>query len=397
MSGSATKGSAVPPRATSSGSLTSSSLGSTGNSLQGTGGTGGGGGGFGSSDFMMVLMKCIPGGSRVKAGDPVAEFDRQYQLNRLDDYKASLVQHEANIKKLGADQAVARQVHDQSIKTAFGNWEKANVDLQTVSVRSAIEVEELQLAEREMAAAYKEVRGEGKDFTESQRAALRNSELDRDQSKIELQRAQNNVDRMVMKAPIEGIVVMQTIFRGGDFGQVQQGDQIYPGQVFMTIVDPSSMVLNATVNQADSESLRVGMKAVVHLDAYPELALEATVAAVGAMTNSGGWRASWVREVPIRLKLQQKHARVIPDLSGSADIELATAKQAALAPLESIFRDAPDGPPYAWVQTPAGFERREVELGLASNIAVAVRSGLRPGEVVALARPPQAAGQRPSN
>jgi hypothetical protein len=155
----------------------------------------------------------------------------------------------------------------------------------------------------------------------------------------------------------------------------------------MTIVDPASMVLNATVNQVDSEEIRVGMKAVVHLDAYPDVSLSATVAAVGAMTDGGGWRANWVRSVPVRLKLSNIDPRVIPDLSGSADVVLSEESQAVVAPRESIFRDGPDGRPFAYVEAPTGFQKREVELGLTSNLAVVVRSGLRKGEVVALARP----------
>jgi hypothetical protein len=48
-----------------------------------------------------------------------------------------------------------------------------------------------------------------------------------------------------------------------------------------------------------------------------------------------------------------------------------------------------------FVEASSGFEKREVELGLASNIAVAVRSGVRKGEVVALTRPYLATGPRP--
>lgn len=347
----------------------------------------------------MVLVKCAPGGSHVKAGDVVGEFDRQYQLNRLDDYKASVAQHEANIIKLKADQAVTRKAHDQLVDSAKADWEKAKLDLQTISVRSAIEVENFKLAEKETSAHYQQILAEAKPFDEGLRADLHRAELDRDQAKIELQRNQNTVDRMVMKASLDGVVVMQTIFRGGDFGQVQQGDQIYPGMVFMTIVDPSSMILNATVNQVDSEEVRAGMKAIVHLDAYPDLALPAKVVAVGAMTTAGGWRANWVRTVPVRLKLDQIDPRVIPDLSGNADVILSEEKQAAVAPLESVFRDGADGRPYVFVEAPKGFIRREVELGLTSNIAFAVRSGLRQGEVVALSRPggnqPQDSGGAP--
>lgn len=358
------------------------------------GGGGGGGGGMSSGgDFMLVLLDLAKPGAHVKKGDVVAEFDRQYQLNRLDDYKARVVQAEATIKKLKADQAVAKEAHEQLLRIAKADLEKAQLDLKTIEVRSAIESERFKLAVEENQARYKQLLSEQKLFDVSQRAELRAAEIDRDQSKIELQRNTANVEKMVLRAPLDGIVVMQSIFRGGEMGQVQQGDQIYPGQPFMQIVDPSSMVINATINQVDSEQLRIGMKAVTRIDAYPGLDLPARIVGLGAMTKTAGWRANWVKEIPVRLKLEKMDPRVIPDLSASADIVLASQKQAAIVPLASIFRDGEHAgsqerqATFAFVQSPSGWERKEVELGLTSHVAATVRSGLKDGEVVATQRP----------
>jgi HlyD family secretion protein len=334
----------------------------------------------------MVLLNVAKPGSSVKKGELVAEFDRQYQLNRLDDYKATVVQLEANMKKLQADLAVAKDAHEQLVRVAKADLDKARLDLQTIEVRSAIESEKFKLAVEEAEARYKQILNEVKLLEESQRAELRANQIDRDQAKIELKRAESNIERMVIRAPIDGIVVMQSIFRGGDFGQVQQGDQIYAGQSFMSIVDASSMVVNAGVNQVDSELLRIGMKATVKLDAYPGLQLPAHVYSVGAMTRSGGWRANYVKEIPVRLKLDKMDPKVIPDLSASADVVLASEKQAAMVSLESVFRDNPNSRPFVLLRGPAGWERREVELGLNTNTAAAVRSGLKKGDVVSTQR-----------
>ena len=47
---------------------------------------------------------------------------------------------------------------------------------------------------------------------------------------------------------------------------------------------------------------------------------------------------------------------------------------------------------FVYVKEGDVWRRREVELGLTSNIDAAVRSGLKPGEVVALEPPPRVAG-----
>jgi HlyD family secretion protein len=373
--------------------------GSTGGGSTGGGGRGGGGGavaivsgggssrmGGGGSEFSLVLLSCAPGGSYVKKGDVVAEFDRQSMLLRLDDYRASVATIEANIGKLKAELYAAKEAHNQLVRVARADLEQTLLDLKTIEVRSAIQSERFQLAEQQARARLKQVMEEARLFDASQAAQLRAAELDYNQAKIELSRSEANAERMVLRAPIDGLVVMQTTVRSGEFGQIREGDQVASGMIFMTIVDPSSMVVNASVNQADSESLRLGMKARVRLDAYSEIELPATVVGVGAMTRPGGWRANWVREIPVRLKLDGMDPRVIPDLSASADVLLASERQAVIAPREAIFQEA-GGNPFVFLRGPAGWTRREIEVGLTNNVAVAVRSGLKKGEVVAAEKP----------
>ena len=374
-----------------------SGLGSTAGAIPSSGGGGGGGGGGGaggpSGDFALVLMSLPNAGGRVKKGDPVAEFDRVSMLNRIDDYKDSVIQTEASIRNKQATLAVADEAHKQQVKVAKADMEKAKLDLQTLAVVSDIDAEKLKLAAEETEARYKQLLKEVPLLATSQKADLRGVELTRDQSKIELQKSISNADRMILKAPMDGIVVMQSIRRGMEFGQAKVGDTIYPGQGFMQIVDPSSMVMNATINQVDAELLRIGMRALVHLDAYPGVELPAHVFAIGAVPVAGR-RPNFMREIPVRLKLEKMDSRVVPDLSASADVTLDSEQQAALAPLASIIQDGPAAKPFVLVRSAAGWQKREVELGLKNNVFVAVHSGLASGDVVALDIPPEGGAQQ---
>jgi len=346
--------------------------------------TGGGGPG---GDFSLVLMHLAKAGSRVKTGDVAAEFDPQFQLQRLDDYKDSVVQLENSIKKMVANLAATKEAHDQTVRSAKADWDKAVLDLKTADIRSAIDAEKFKLAVEEADAKYKQLVYESSLVEESQRAAIRSSELNRDQSKIELQRAELNVQRMVIKSPMDGIVVMQSIVRtGGEFGQIREGDQIFAGQPFMSIVDPRSMVLNATVNQVDAERLRLGMRATLRLDAYPDIELPGSLIGIGAMAKISAFRASWVGEIPIRLKIDKMDPRVIPDLTGSAEIVVNSEKNVPLVTRDAVFDE--EGGQFAFVQAPDGvWTKKKIETGLPNYTAVAIRSGLQKGDVVALQRP----------
>ena len=339
----------------------------------------------GMSDFTLVLVSLTKAGGYVHKGDVVAEFDRQYQLMRRDDYRDSVAQLDANIKKLKADLAVTMEIQSQKMRVAKAAYEKAVLDLKTIEVRSAIDSENYRLTMEENKAQSEELVKETRLLEESQRAEIRVSEINRDQAKIELQRANNNVERLALKAPMDGIVVMQSLFRGGEFGQIQVGDQISAGQFFMSIVDPSSMVLNGIVNQVDAEKLRLNAKSNVRFDAYPDIEVPATVIGIGAMSKTGTFRASYVSEIPVRLKLDRIEPRVIPDLTASAEIFLQTERDAVIAPRASVFQE--EGGAFVFLQGPTGWMRKNVELGLGNHVAVAVRAGLRKGDIVALQRP----------
>lgn len=319
----------------------------------------------------------------------VGEFDRQYQLLRLDDFRAAISDLENGLKTLRQTLDVEARAHKESISSAKADLEKARYDLKTIPVRSAIVSEQLKLAEEEAAARYKQLLEEVQLKEASRAAEWRLNELELAQARIELQRAQNNADKMLVRAPLEGTTVMSSTWRGGEFAQIRAGDELHPGMLFLRVVDPRSMIINASVNQADIEMIRVGDAARVHVDAYPDLELPARVYSIGAMPKTGGFRAAYVKEVPIVLKLESLDPRVIPDLSVAVDIVLGSEQAAVIAPREAIFTDAPNGSPYALVVTASGWERRDVEVGLANNIAAVIRSGLRPGESIAAERPPQ--------
>ncbi len=343
-----------------------------------------------SGAFHLVLRELIAPGTRVKQGDVVAEFDPVGMRNRLDDERSARVNLESALKRTLADVDVVRAAHELSIRKAKAEMDKAALDLKTRPALSAIEAEILKLTFEEARMHYKALLAERRQVDASEVAKIRLAKLELWEAETEEQRAAANVDRMVVRAPIDGLVVIHEIRRGGDVSEIEAGDQLHRGQTFLRIVDPSSMIVEADVNQADVRQLRIGAEARIGFDAFPDLELPASVYSIGTNARSEGWRRTYVREVPVALKLEQSDPRVIPSLSTSADVTLERVEDRAIVPREAVFYDEEDGQPFAYVETTSGWERRDLELGLADNMAVAVRSGLSEGETVALEKPPSA-------
>lgn len=341
-------------------------------------------------EFSLILQQVAPPGIVVKKGDQVAEFDRQYMLRRMEDFQAWVDQHERNVTRLKANLAMSRAAYDQLVIRARGQMEKAALDLKKIPILSANMAERYRLDYEEAKRSYEEIVSRGQNVEISEGSAVRRAELDYKQNQMEYSRAERHVDRLLVRAPIDGMVVMLTTRRSGENAQIQAGDQVHAGQPYMHIVDLSNMVVNANVNQVDAQDVRLGMEARVRFDAYPELELPAEVIAVGAFAVQTGWRGSYVRTIPIRLKLDRTDPRVIPDLSVSADLKMQRSEDATLVPREAVFGE--DGEHFAFVQAGTGWEKRPVEVALENHTTAAISSGVNAGDVLAAEVPAGLAG-----
>jgi hypothetical protein len=341
----------------------------------------------GHSHFQLVLEKLAAPGSQVRKGDIVAQFDRINMATRLDDLRSARVEQENNLKVLQQNIAVARGARDQRIRVARGAVDKAALDLKTAPVRSAIQVERFRLAFDEARANHDSLRTQ-LPYTEiANSAELRRAELTLREAIVEQRRAESNLDRMVVRAPIDGLVVLLDTFRGAEFAPIEAGDEVRPGQTYAQLVDTRASIIEAKANQSDVMDLRVGAPARVRFDAYPDLQAPARVRSISPLLKASGWRRSYVSEVGIVVEFQLKDPRVIPGLTVSVDVILETESSEAVIQRAGVFQDPAGARPLAYVKTESGWEKRDLELGLMNHVDIAVRSGLTAGEVIAAETP----------
>jgi multidrug efflux pump subunit AcrA (membrane-fusion protein) len=217
-------------------------------------------------------------------------------------------------------------------------------------------------------------------------------EIKRDREKLSMDQARINYDRLIVKAQVPGMVVYQPFWKSSKIGTAQEGDQVWPGLVFMQIVDTSAMAMRAHVNQLDAKFIHVGGAAEVRLDAYPDLRLPGRVESISPLGQSGAF-GDKMRSFNVRFTVQGGDPRLIPDISASADVEVDRVPDALLVPRGAVARLG--GGDYVWVQKADGLERRQVTLGGFNDTNWAVTSGLREGEIVA-AIPPDEASKKTS-
>jgi multidrug efflux pump subunit AcrA (membrane-fusion protein) len=330
----------------------------------------------------LTLIFLAASGTHVKQGQIVAQIDAQDIQDHLVDVEANVSQAQLDITRRKAQLVAQMEGLHQRLRVAKAAWERARQDARATPVKNAITQETLRLAVEEYQEAYQEAIRQTPLTEERQLADIKLYELGYEHDARHRDRHLRDFRRCSIRAPIDGMVVMQTFYRGGQMKQFQVGDQLFPGQPFMRVVDASSMELDATMNQAESQVVRLGQRAIVRFDAFPDIVVKGHVQAVGALAT-GGRRVNFnVRNVAVRLVLETVDSRVIPDLTASADVATAAPAAGLIVPREALGGSG--GKTIVYVKQGDAFVPREVEIGGTTNTEAAVVSGIQEGEEIAL-------------
>lgn len=334
------------------------------------------------SDQPMELMTLAPTGSIVRRGDLVAAFDPQGMRDHLDDTRDGLRDRESILQKRKAELALERERLQQRLLAAKGVLDRARLDLKTIEVRSAIRAEIFRLAVEESEALYRAVQEEARHQLLSQQAALRMTEISRDLEILHVKRHEVDLTRLEVFAPSDGVVVVESQSRrSGDVQPYRQGDRLTPGALFARVVNPRSMRVEATVNQAEVERFEIGQEATVRLDAFPGAAFRARLESIGALATQGGRREQfYYRTVPVVFQILDQDSRLLPGLSASADVLVGKLDQTLLVPAQAV--EVENGQPFVQVETAQGVEKRPITAGPTDGLQVAVLQGLNEGDIL---------------
>jgi HlyD family secretion protein len=334
------------------------------------------------SNRPMVLLKLAPSGAIVKKGDLLAAIDGQSLQDHIDEVKDTVQTAEGDVRKRKAELEIDWKNLMQTVEFAKADLEKARLEAGAAEVRTEVERQLLQLNFEEAEARYKQVQSDIENTRKRQAADLKILEFTLARHRRHLDRHDSDLKRFEIYSPMDGLVVYQSTWGGSTMRQIEVGDQVAPGQPFMKVVNASSMMLDARINQSESEHFKIGQQASMRLDAFPGLELKGHVFSIGAIAT-GGWRQNfYIRNVPIKIAFDTIDRRLIPDLSGSADVLLDASDEAVSVPLGAIVSEG--GKSYVNVKSAKGFEKREIKTGLRNETHAAVVSGLNPGDEIRL-------------
>ena len=212
-----------------------------------------------------------------------------------------------------------------------------------------------------------------------------------DQNRANLNASRDTLSKTTVRAPIDGVVTDLPV-KEGEVTVI--GTMNNPGTQLMTISDMSSVEAVLMVDETDVPSVKVGQKAMLSIEAYPDQSFDGAATQVenspipkndadleGLITTSDAINFK------VRVKVLHPPDSIRPGFSVTADVITGSRPKALAVPLAAIIiRDDPKGEKTAAgrIKTQTGVyalrkgkaEFVPVDLGLAGELMVEVQRGL---------------------
>ena len=276
----------------------------------------------------LVVIRLVTSGTVVGEGDLLVEFDRHAQIKNARDREAEYKGFLAQIRKKNAELRMARAKRESELLQAQNAVRLAELDLVGVELLPKIQAEKNQQALEE-ARAHLAALQKTLTLKENVDVADRRSlEIQRDRAMNAWRNAEANAERMQIRSPISGMVVLKSIWKNGSMAVVQEGEEVRAGIPILDVVNTSAMRVRALVNQADVDRLRVGQPATVTLDSYPERTFVARLAHLSPVATTSTMNVR-VRSFVAHFSIEGSDPHLLPDLAAAVDIVIGAAAAGA--------------------------------------------------------------------
>jgi HlyD family secretion protein len=249
-------------------------------------------------------------GAVVKKGDLLLKI-------KPDSYQAQVEQQEAS---LVASRASALQSKAQLLKTQDDL--KRNEELYAKKLISDAEIAAARLA------------------LEVAQANLASAEAQIRRTEGSLTQARDQLTKTMIYSPIDGKVSSLST----EVGERVAGTGSYGGAEVMRVADLDRMEVRVNINENDIVNVKVGDKAKVAIDAFPNRKFVGEVKEIGSAAKITGQNTQdEVTNFLVKIRILDKDVPLRPGMSANADVETRTVENVVAVPIQSVTVRSKEG------------------------------------------------------
>jgi HlyD family secretion protein len=321
------------------------------------------------------IVWLAPEGSVATEGDPLVRFESSKHELAKANAESDVTVAVANLRRAKNELTAQRT-----------NEEKARLDyeaLPALEEKGFVTRTELEAARL----AYEKVKAQ----TRSVEAALDVARAHVERARQEVARHDRKLERGTVRAPRNGVVVYAIHGEATSPRKISVGTTTFQGMELMYLPDPSSMRVETQISEQDLARVKVGSRAEIRLEAYPDVTFPGEVIRVGDLARPKVSRitgtALGIKVFDVSIEVEADDPRLKPGLSATAEILISENPDVLYVPIAAIFLDELDEA-VVYRRRGESVELERVELAGSTDRIAIIRSGLEEGDEVLLAAPP---------
>jgi multidrug efflux pump subunit AcrA (membrane-fusion protein) len=301
------------------------------------------------------------------AQEELRQLEKMYKANDLtEDTEKMILKRQrfyVDMEKLYLQRMLIQR--DYTLKHTLPNKDKALAENQ---VRQTLALEKAQKTLEPMARQKHE--------------ALIKMRFDRDKNLARLEKIRKDREALTLKSPIDGIVYHGKFHKGqwtGHDGKLVPNGTVSPDDIFMTVVKPSPVVVNLTIEEKDVHLIKAGLEGKAKIPFHPDRKLGVKVTKLLPIPAAPG-------KFEAQVALQMTAAYLMPGMAINVKFIPYSKKEAIAVPTSSINED--EDKSFVYVVDKKGKQhKREVTTGQMDGDNTEILSGLTGGEEILLDRP----------
>ena len=326
----------------------------------------------------------IDDGTQVKKGDKLIELDDSAFRDLFRGQAIKLEAAVAGKRKAAEELDLLRKDNQITVRFAQIDARIAELARKKYAGKDPIEKELLELRAERAQLEVDRAKARARAQERQAESSLRLQEAVADLEEARLREIAEQIKLCRLVAPQDGMAVyfIPESTRGG-FGRqalIEVGEQVREGQKLMQVCALTRWNVQTRVHEARISDVRAGQKALIRVDAFPDKVLRGKVEQIAPMASPQDWLSADVKLYPITVAIMGTGPGLKPGLSAVVVIEVDRKADVVQVPVQAVVRSGKTS--YCYVKTGKEIHKRQVVVGLRSDLTAEIKEGVKEGEQV---------------
>jgi HlyD family secretion protein len=337
-------------------------------------------------------------GDRVRRGDRLVRLDPDDEERNVRRNEAALISARARLEKARNELKLTQSNHKKALsdaqtqltltRTKLEEAEARHQRQEELHSRKLIPIEELQISRSALEQARSDLARAEAALEDAGNLPLQFAAREQDvklaevevaNAEIALEEVRERLAETEIVAPMDGVVTQRAV----ELGQVISSplNNVGGGTILMTLSDLSALYLVTAVDETDIGGIKLGQRAELATDAYPQERFEGQVAHIAPV----GVSVSSVVTFDVKVQVTGVGLEKLkPGMTADVTIVMGESPDTHWVQSEAIQSE--NGFHYVEIvaDDPTSLRRVPVEVGLTDGLRTEVRSGVSPGQMVRL-------------